>query len=611
MEIINNQNDIPNLNIEKEAQQCISKESSSSSNVILNELKNDSVFEEYIDLSNKCNNTLNNIDIVKINKPYPPSKYKSKNAFGDNLRSRSIAGQKREVGSEMAIIELIKTELEEKQIIIERLMEDINIKTQSISAYSNEIKSLREENNHVQLLIKDKDIILQQKKNDDIESEKIVESSLPLETLSRSVIYNVIIQLGESLKLVEHDRIELKRLMSEADSSQLQLKEQKKLCDELNTAHSEQLNYMNKLKITEKKLETYRSTIERQEMVIAKMQSLLQEYLIDAQEKDARGSTININKDTILEKILENVGKKHDIKIQERLKNSPVYIAEQKRIEDEKIKKISQEKELVLLNNQIENLNNKLVRLENSDPLDEIEERNILTSRSTMSDDYGFNNDKSAVNEYSNDTDCEVDMPANVHKLSLLNIDITTTSYRIEALEEQLKDSSQESSREIAKLKMKIFEFEMMAAMSNTGEDLEDDFEDYDDDGIDDNLQEEEDDDDDDDEEGDEEYCDDNEEEGVEEYCDDEEGDGDDDGEIEIEDGLEEAKSDNDDEQYDQHQNDETFITSTNVQDNNYDSNDNIAIDKQPIGSASKAASYLRQTIEKSIESNDNQNSDK
>lgn len=601
MEIINNQNDKPNINIEKEILHYISKESSSS-NFILNELKNDSVFEEYIEKSNTNNSNILKNNIVKINKPYPPSN-KSNNEFGDNLRSRSIAGLKREVGSEMAIIELIKSELLEKQIIIDKLMDDINIKTQSISTYSNEIKSLREENNHVQLLIKDKDIILQQKKNDDLESEKIIESNLPLETLSRTIIYNVIIQLGESLKLVEHDRIELKRLMSEADSSQLQLKEQKKLCDELNDAHSEQSNYMHKIIKTEKKIETYRSTIERQEMVIAKMQALLQEYLIDAQEKDIRGNKIKMNKDTtILEKILENVGKKHDIKIQERLKNSPAYIAEQKRVEDEKIKKALQEKELSLLNNQIENLNNKLIRLVNSDPLDEIEDRHILTSRSAISDDFGFNNDKDDQDEYNNDKDASNidDMPTNIHKLSLLNIDISTKTYRIEALEEQLKISAQESSRDIAKLKMKIFEFEMMAAMSNNGEDLEDDFEDYDDDGIDDNLVEE------DEWEGEKE-----EDEYIEEN------------EIYDEDEKEEEENnDNDnDEQDDQHQdviekyesniyqNDATFITNVSFQDDINDINDNITIDnQQPIGSASKAAKYLSQASEKSFEINDNNN---
>jgi hypothetical protein len=46
------------------------------------------------------------------------------------------------------------------------------------------------------------------------------------------------------------------------------------------------------------------------------------------------------------------------------------------------------------------------------------------------------------------------------------------TGYRIEALEEQLENSAQDAAKEIARLRTRLFEFEMAAALNEEDDDL-------------------------------------------------------------------------------------------------------------------------------------------
>ena len=83
-------------------------------------------------------------------------------------------------------------------------------------------------------------------------------------------------ELGSRYKIADAERLELKRLIADAQSSRIQLADTLNKHKELEDAHMIQSKFIHKLQKKISKVDKYIETIEMQEKVIMKMQSVME-----------------------------------------------------------------------------------------------------------------------------------------------------------------------------------------------------------------------------------------------------------------------------------------------------------------------------------------------
>jgi hypothetical protein len=135
---------------------------------------------------------------------------------------------------------------------------------------------------------------LRQRDTINVEAQKFVESAtntpVALGALKREDLLNVTIEIGRRYKAADAERLELKRLVTDAKSARRQYGELQKIHKELQDAHLLQNQYIQKMQKKQGQIKAYEATIQMQEKVIKKMQKLVETKFRDSRKQDsARG----------------------------------------------------------------------------------------------------------------------------------------------------------------------------------------------------------------------------------------------------------------------------------------------------------------------------------
>lgn len=182
-----------------------------------------------------------------------------------------------------ALVSMIKSELTEKQRLIDRLIGEASARTDAIELCGREIRALREEVVRCQAAAREAEGTLQQRDADILEASRFVENEVgspeQLAKLSRTTLVHIACDLGERYQRVSEEKQELLELVAEAQSARHQLAEDQRSLAELQDAHVEQSRLIQKLQKKLAATDTYKSTIKLQERVIAKMQSVIEAHL--------------------------------------------------------------------------------------------------------------------------------------------------------------------------------------------------------------------------------------------------------------------------------------------------------------------------------------------
>lgn len=203
----------------------------------------------------------------------------SPGALGDNFSPTKYKIDR----ASTALVSMIKSELVEKQRLIDRLINEASARTDAIELCGREIRSLREEILSLQTKARDAESALAQRDADIAEASKYVEDAVgspeQLARLSRNTLIHIACDLGERNQKLILEKEELEELVAEAHASRMQFEEDKKTLSELQDAHVEQSRLIQKLQKKLSATDSYKSTIKLQERVIAKMQAVIEAHL--------------------------------------------------------------------------------------------------------------------------------------------------------------------------------------------------------------------------------------------------------------------------------------------------------------------------------------------
>ena len=228
--------------------------------------------------------------------------------FGNILSPKAMLGRKRANGAGTALAHMIKSELIEKQRLIERLMNEASARVDAIEVCGREIRALREDVALWQSRAKDAEAALTKREGEITEAsryvQEVIQSPDTLTRLDRTTLVHVANDIGEKFKKADAERLELKRLVVEAQSARRQYQEQKTALEDLQEAHIQQSRFIQKLQKKQSKMDLLKSTIQMQERVIAKMQAV-----IEARLRTARQESGNTEGAGLLDKLLADIEK--------------------------------------------------------------------------------------------------------------------------------------------------------------------------------------------------------------------------------------------------------------------------------------------------------------
>lgn len=182
-----------------------------------------------------------------------------------------------------ALVAMIKSELVEKQRLIDRLVGEASARTDAIELCGREIRTLREEAMVMQQKFKESVSALNERDQGIAEASHYVEELLgapdQLNKLSRTTLLHVAADLGERLIVLQAEKKELEDLLAEAQAARRQFEEDKSALSELQEASVEQARLIQKLQKRLSATDALKATIKLQERVIAKMQAVVEAHL--------------------------------------------------------------------------------------------------------------------------------------------------------------------------------------------------------------------------------------------------------------------------------------------------------------------------------------------
>jgi len=356
-----------------------------------------------------------------------------------------------------ALVSMIKSELVEKQRLIDRLVGEASARTDAIELCGREIRTLREEALSLQIAARTAESALRQRDEEIAEASRFVEDMLgspeQLNKLSRNTLLHIAVDLGERYQKTVEEKEELKQLVAEAQAARMQFDEDKRTLSDLQDAHMEQSRLIQKLQKKLGTTDTYKSTIKLQERVIAKMQAVIEAHLRTTRQEggpEAAG---------LLDRIMQDLDRKGN--------EEEATLNQAQAEEAERAKRKAAEEELRNQKAETAALKKSVRQLE-FDLAKAIEAK--TNERSSLGE--------SDANRKIDQLEAEVRFPffsfslsyssLLTRRLTLLSTppsqpptQLTAAGYRINALEDQLKYQAKESAHEIARLRTKLFEIEM------------------------------------------------------------------------------------------------------------------------------------------------------
>jgi hypothetical protein len=198
-------------------------------------------------------------------------------------------------------------------------------------------------------------------------------------------------------------------------------------------------------------MDNYKSTIKLQENIIAKMQRVIEAHLKLSRRNDGSGSA---EQNELFDKLMSEI---------ERSENESREEAKAREAER------TQEVALRELNMQLANSKRDNLRME--------KENEILKLKLKKAEDKAETAEAAAKQPHQKrgelhlDADGEeVEVFDGDGRVAELEVELTSARYRIEALEEELKTAAEEYGRDIARLRTRLFDFEMAAMLAEAAE---------------------------------------------------------------------------------------------------------------------------------------------
>ena len=193
---------------------------------------------------------------------------------------QEVAASQREVAQLHKRLAVITEDITHKQNLIDRLLKEVDKRSEAIRTCGVEIvqlrrrnKQLEEERNEAQRQLKELQLQESKEVEDLAKSVNSVSSATPQE-LGRQLV-----SLSAKYK-AERERnnqmlVKLKKLYSQASS----VRHSKAHYEQLEKAHQAQAQYIQKLQQENQKIEVYKATIRTQEKVVAKLEELIESKL--------------------------------------------------------------------------------------------------------------------------------------------------------------------------------------------------------------------------------------------------------------------------------------------------------------------------------------------
>jgi len=387
-------------------------------------------------------------------------------AFGEGLDGVQVvrAGAKKRQQAEQetantgaAFAKLVSAELEKKQQLIETLLEDVKVRSEAIQVCGFDIRALREEQirltNKIKQMEADKETKAAEEAKADAITSEILKYPHLLHELDKPALIRNMHALREKVQRLDKDRAALQATLAQTKELVIQFAALKKEHHNLQEAHQQQTKYLQKMHGKINQVAAFQETIKTQEKIIHKMQSIVEAKM---RSKNALPFL-----------------PKQPIPVpapQDEMKFLPPDLPDFEALQAQKVN----EEELFQARQEIQELNDKVQDLERQLYDAKLDAMNAQQDHS----DHGSDSGSDAESEVPNlsslkeaPTDAEKsqinDLKAANERIDQLEVESTSKSYRITALEAQLETSTRDYSREIARLRTKLFELEISAAMAS------------------------------------------------------------------------------------------------------------------------------------------------
>ena len=209
-------------------------------------------------------------------------------AFGENLDAASVgriapSRHKNAAATGVAFAEVVRAELEQKQRLIEELMEDVRTRTEAIQVCGYDIRGLREEqfrlHNKIQALEEEKARRSEEELRADEVTSQVLRYPHLMHELDKPTLIRNMHKLRERVGSLDRDRSAMEGALKQAKDVIVQFTALKKEHANLQGAHLEQTKYLQKMTSKINQVSAYQQTIQTQEKVIAKMQTIVESKL--------------------------------------------------------------------------------------------------------------------------------------------------------------------------------------------------------------------------------------------------------------------------------------------------------------------------------------------
>lgn len=211
-------------------------------------------------------------------------------AFGEGLDAVAVVraaehngrrGHARQTAATgVAFAEVLRAELEQKQKLIDDLLQDVKVRSEAIQVCGYDIRGLREEqirlNTKIQAMEREKEAKLAEEARADAITSEILKYPHLLHEQDKPALIRNVHQLRERVHGLDKDKTALQDAMSQVKPIIQQFAALKKDHHNLQEAHTEQSKYLLKMQNKINQVSAYQETIKTQEKIIAKMQSIVE-----------------------------------------------------------------------------------------------------------------------------------------------------------------------------------------------------------------------------------------------------------------------------------------------------------------------------------------------
>jgi len=354
--------------------------------------------------------------------PVPETK-KSK-LLGKFKKVAQQAVVQQSVGGQIA--QVMGQELKEKQKVLDDLILDNRKLTDALQISGKDQVSLREDINNMRKNIVDEKAATQKLIDEKNEAMKYVSDlsgvDIPVELsmIDRQSLLQVATTAGMRLQTMEKEQLELRAMVGDAKATRIQLGDIQHAYKDMQDAHVQQAKYIQRLQKSASQVDAYRNTIETQERVISKMQSIVEQKLRMAKLESGNGNGVGG-----LEGLLSDgaIGK---------------WLGDSNGMEEDEEEKALLRDELKDAKEELDTIRNKLWEVEN------------------------------AANESIARTEAqaESDVTKATNEVEKLRGDLQAKEIECEAILEELAKQAHEASFEVTRLRTRLFELEIGAAIN-------------------------------------------------------------------------------------------------------------------------------------------------